>query len=180
MKRNEMNPPISTPDRTWAKDNQQKAEAFRNYLEETFQPSENQDEPQLLEQVGEEMDIAFVTPKEVAEEIKTNINPKKAPGYDLITGEILKDLPKKVIMKLTHLINAAFCLKHVPDAWKMAKVIMIPKQGKPPNEVTSYRPISLLPIISKLFGKLLLKRLKPLIESRNLIFSHQFGQACNN
>jgi hypothetical protein len=121
------------------------------------------------------MDIAFVTPKEVAEEIKTNINPKKSPRYDLITGEILKNLLKKVIIKLTHLINAAFGLKHVPDAWKMGKVLMIPKQGKPLNEVTSYRPISLLPIISKLFEKLLLKRLKPLIESKNLIPSHQFG-----
>jgi hypothetical protein len=97
------------------------------------------------------MDIAFVTPKEVAKEIKININPKKAPGYDLITGKILKNLPKKAIIKLTHLINAVFCLKHVPDAWKMTEVIMIPKQGKPPNEVTTYRPISLLPIISKLF-----------------------------
>jgi hypothetical protein len=82
------------------------------------------------------MDIAFVTPKEVAEEIKTNIK-KKAPGYDLITREILKKLPNKAIIKLTHLINAAFRLKHVPDAWKMAEVIMIPKQGKPPNEVAS-------------------------------------------
>jgi hypothetical protein len=64
MKRQRLhNPPIRTPGRTWVKDNQQKAEAFANYLEQTFQPSENQDEPQLLEQVGEEMDIAFVTPK---------------------------------------------------------------------------------------------------------------------
>jgi hypothetical protein len=63
----------------------------------------------------------------------------------------------------------------VPDVWKMAEVIMIPKQGKPPNEVTSYRPISLLPIISKLFEKLLLKWLKPLIENKHLIPSHQFG-----
>jgi hypothetical protein len=63
----------------------------------------------------------------------------------------------------------------VPDAWKMAEVIMIPKQGKPLNEVTLYRPISLLPIISTLFGKLLLKWLKPLTESKNLIPSHQFG-----
>jgi hypothetical protein len=61
------------------------------------------------------MDIAFVTPKEVAKEIKRNINSKKAPGYDLITGEILKNLPKKAIIKLTHLINAVFRLKHVPD-----------------------------------------------------------------
>jgi hypothetical protein len=37
------NPPIRTPERTWAKDNQQKAEAFANYLEQTFEPSKNQD-----------------------------------------------------------------------------------------------------------------------------------------
>ena len=52
---------------------------------------------------------------------------------------------------------------------------MLPKPGKPPNEINSYRPISLLPIILKLFKKLLLKRLKPIIERQNLIPNHQFG-----
>jgi hypothetical protein len=59
--------------------------------------------------------------------------------------------------------------------WKVAEVIMIPKPGKPPNEKTSHRPISLLPIVSKIFEKLLFKRLKPIIEEKNLIPSHQFG-----
>jgi predicted metallopeptidase len=49
------------------------------------------------------------------------------------------------------------------------------KPGKLPSEKTSYRPISLLPIVSKIFEKLLLKRLKPIIEEKNLIPSHQFG-----
>ena len=40
---------------------------------------------------------------------------------------------------------------------------------------TSYRPISLLPTLSKLFEKLFLRRLKPIIERNNLIRSHQFG-----
>ena len=52
---------------------------------------------------------------------------------------------------------------------------MIEKPGKPPHEAGSYRPISLLPIISKLFEKLLLKRLKPIIERKNLVRDHQFG-----
>ena len=50
---------------------------------------------------------------------------------------------------------------------------MILKPGKLPNEVKSYRPISLLPVISKIFEKILLKRLKSVIE--NLIPDHQFG-----
>jgi hypothetical protein len=47
--------------------------------------------------------------------------------------------------------------------------------GKPPNELTSYRPISLLPITSKVFEKLLLKRLLQAVENNRLIPSHQFG-----
>ena len=78
-------------------------------------------------------------------------------------------------MKLTHLFNAALRLRYVPMQWKIAEVIMIPKPGKPPEDRTSYRPISLLPCISKLFEKLLLQRLMPIIEEKQLIPSHQFG-----
>jgi hypothetical protein len=52
---------------------------------------------------------------------------------------------------------------------------MLLKPGKPATEVTSYRPISLLPVLSKLFEKLLLKRLKPIIEEKQIIPNHQFG-----
>ena len=57
---------------------------------------------------------------------------------------------------------------------------MLPKSGKPPNEAKSYRPISLLPIISKLMKRLLLKRMKPIIENRDLIPDHQFGFRCKH
>lgn len=57
----------------------------------------------------------------------------------------------------------------------MAEVIMSAKPGKPSQEVSSYRPISLLPVISKLFEKLLLKRLKTIIEEKKLIPTHQLG-----
>jgi hypothetical protein len=39
--------------------------------------------------------IPLPTPKEILSAIKVNIHPKRAPGFDLITGEILKQLPKK-------------------------------------------------------------------------------------
>jgi len=52
---------------------------------------------------------------------------------------------------------------------------MIPKPGKPPHEAALYRPTSLLPVMSKLFEKLLLKRLEPITERENLIPNHQFG-----
>lgn len=70
----------------------QKAEAFVTHLESVFQPSEEIN-LELDEQVSEE--IPFVTPKEVAMEIKLNINPKEAPGYHLIKVQYLKRYPEK-------------------------------------------------------------------------------------
>lgn len=57
----------------------------------------------------------------------------------------------------------------------MIQVIMILKSDKSLKDVTSYRLISLLSIISKLFEKLLPKHLIPIIESKRLIPAHQFG-----
>jgi len=59
--------------------------------------------------------------------------------------------------------------------FKQARVIMILKPGKQPTEFTSYRPISLLPIISKILEKLLLHRLLSNPHSQDWIPSHQFG-----
>jgi len=87
-------------------------------------------------------------------------NVRKAPGYDLISGKVLKELPKKAITILTILYNSILRLSYYPLLWKFVQIIMVPKAGKPVDDVTSYRPISLLPIPSKFFEKLLLKRLR--------------------
>ncbi|CAG9830537.1 unnamed protein product, partial [Diabrotica balteata] len=145
-------PPMKLEDGSWARNNQQKAERFATHLENTFKLQDDQDDDQdWPEPKQTDENIKTTSPKEVAELIEEQIDPNKAPGYDLITGRLLKNLPRKVIVKLTNLINAAFTLQYIPDLWKMAEVIVIPKSGKPPNEVTSYRPISLLPVMSKVF-----------------------------
>jgi hypothetical protein len=54
-------------------------------------------------------------------------------------------------------------------------VIMIPIPGKPLKEASSYRPISLLPIMNRTFEKAMLKRLRPILEEKRIIPDHQFG-----
>jgi hypothetical protein len=98
--------------------------------------------------------------------------PKKSPGYDLLTGKILKELPTLCIQYLTQLFNAISLRGYFPTQWKVAQIILIPKPGKPLRKLSSYQSISLLPIV---FEKLLLKRLLPLVEHANLIPNHQFG-----
>ncbi len=173
---NIQNPPIKKENGDWARDNLSKAETFAEHLERTFHPNET-DSPQDLvaEDNTDRTKIRAVSPGEVRSEIQRHMNPKKAPGYELITAKILKELPRKAIVLITYIFNAALRLKYVPQSWKIAQITMIPKPGKPNHEVLSYRPISLLPMISKLFEKLLLKRLKIIIHEKNLIPEHQFG-----
>jgi hypothetical protein len=52
--------------------------------------------------------------------------------------------------------------------------MIILKTGKPIQETTSYRPIILLPTASKLFEKLLLTTLKPILEEKSAIPDHPF------
>jgi hypothetical protein len=129
-------PPVRKQDHTWTRNNKEKAEVAV-HLEWTFQPNkeETMDSPQRIEE-AQIKQIPPVTLKEILSAIKVDIHSKKAPRFDLIMGEILKQLPKKAIVKLTYLYNAAFRLKCVPSYWKAAEVIMILKPGKPATEVT--------------------------------------------
>lgn len=52
---------------------------------------------------------------------------------------------------------------------------MMPNLNKPSNDEKAYRPISIRPRITKIFEKLLLKRMESMREERNLIHAHQFG-----
>jgi hypothetical protein len=58
---------------------------------------------------------------------------------------------------------------------KVAQIIPIFKLGKPPHLPTSYRPISLLPILSKVFEKLPYHRLIHIVENELMLPDHQFG-----
>ena len=122
-----------------------------------------------------EMPIKNISIKEVSNIIKKDLNVKKAPGYDMITGKMLKELPEKALRLLTIIYNAILRLSYYPAQWKVAQIILLPKPGKDLEDVTSYRPISLLPVAAKVFEKLLLKRIRPELEENKLIPDHQFG-----
>ena len=156
-------PPIRKSDGHWARNNEEKAEVFADYFEKVFQPypSEITDEDnnniqsQLESPLQMNHSITKFSIFEIKSVIQRELNPKKTPGYDLITGKVFQQLPDKGIRFLTYLFNAILRTGYFPIQWKVSQIILIPKPGKPPEEVTSYRPISLLPIISKLFEKLL-------------------------
>jgi len=66
------------------------------------------------------------------------LNRKKAPGLDLITARMIKKLPKEGLVNLMYIFNAILRLEYWPKLLKTAQIIMIPKTGKNPMDISSY------------------------------------------
>lgn len=177
------NPPIKNSNNNWARSDQEKAEVFAKYLQNVFKPFPSEitteEEKEIIDYLDTplqmEVPIRKFTKTEITQIVRQEINIKKAPGFDLITGKILQELSEKCFKLITFIFNAMLRVSYFPCTWKVAQIIMIPKPGKKPEDVTSYRPISLLPILSKVFEKLYVKRLKLIINQKKLIPDHQFG-----
>jgi hypothetical protein len=92
------------------------------------------------------------------QEVISSLDRKKSSGYNLVTGNILKEWPIIRIKCLTELFNAVLPKGYFPAQWKVVQLILLLKPRKPPNELTSYLPTSLLPTVSKISERLLLQR----------------------
>ncbi|GFU97121.1 RNA-directed DNA polymerase from mobile element jockey [Trichonephila clavipes] len=91
-------------------------------------------------------------PSEIISFIK-KIKIRKSPGRDVITNKTLKFIPLITVFKITNIVNNMLNLRYFPSAWKTAVVVPILKPRKDPKLAESHRPISLLPVLSKLAEK---------------------------
>ena len=78
------------------------------------------------------------------------------------------------VKPLTVLFNRSFMTGVFPDSVKIAKVVPIYKNGSK-HSICNYRPISILPVLSKIFEKLVHKQLLSFIEKHNLLTDSQYG-----
>ncbi|KAH8329756.1 hypothetical protein KR074_011685, partial [Drosophila pseudoananassae] len=118
--------------------------------------------------------IRPVTEEEKAELI-TIMSNNKAPGDDGINAIALKMLPPPSIQLITRIYNRCLEIGYFPSTWKRGQVTMIPKPGKREANLSSYRPISLLPMLSKILERVFLSRALPVFDEAGLIPDHQFG-----
>ncbi|KAL4141647.1 hypothetical protein QTP88_004249 [Uroleucon formosanum] len=121
----------------------------------------------------------YVTPNEIKLIVK-NLPNKKAPGHDHITNLMFKKLPTKGLVFMTSLFNFLLRVGHFPLSWKLATVILIKKPGKDKSNPDSYRPISLLTSLSKIFEKVIHTRLQNYLDSADVIPKFQFGFRSNH
>ena len=99
---------------------------------------------------------------------------KQSSGHDNISTNLLKQLQNSISKPLTILINKSFSMGEFPDALKIAKVIPIFKSNDQEN-IENYRSIAVLTSISKMFEKVLFKRILTFFENNNILDDNQYG-----
>ena len=82
----------------------------------------------------------------------SEIKSKASSGQDRLSNKLLKVIGKEISKPLTIIINQAFNTGIFPQKLKVAKVVPVYKKGDS-NLIENYRPVSLLPSISKIFEK---------------------------
>ena len=85
-------------------------------------------------------------------DLLTSLNLTKASGSDGISATMLRNTACSIAPAIVMLFNMSISTGKLPSAWKLSAIVPIPKSGDNTN-VSNYRPISLLPILSKLLEK---------------------------
>ncbi len=162
------------------KDNKRLADAFNAFFADIGQStSENVPRSNLSSSdylPAHHPNSIFVEPVQLSDvqKIVQNLKPKSSSGYDEISTIMLKLTISEVAVPITHIINRSLDTGVFPDNLKLAKVIPVYKNSDP-SLLNNYRPISLLPAFSKLFEKVMYKKVNNFLESNNLLYKHQYG-----
>ncbi|KAG5864277.1 hypothetical protein JTB14_021252 [Gonioctena quinquepunctata] len=173
-------------------ENLDKANAFKNQLSETYRiPTHDSFNEQFFEQTQREIwNFARAHPGQIPTnpncplrtpisefdiEVAIHRGKNTAPGPDSINRQTMKRLPNTIYPILAHLMNSCLEFAYFPRSWKCANTVMIPKPGKDPTKLDSYRPISLINVPGKIFELILKLRIMEHFEINDILPPFQHG-----
>jgi hypothetical protein len=102
------------------------------------------------------------------------LNDKSSSGIDGISTKLLQNVIKQIVRPLLHIFNLSFKNGVFPKGLKVAKVVPIFKGGDL-SQLVNYRPISILPSVSKILEKIMYNRMISFTNKYALLSSAQYG-----
>jgi Reverse transcriptase (RNA-dependent DNA polymerase)/Endonuclease-reverse transcriptase len=118
----------------------------------------------------------FLSPTDTYEinSVLNSMEGKTSAGVDETNLLAIKLIGELIAPSLASLINLSMETGKFPDQLKIAKIIPLHKTG-PKGDISNYRPISLLNSFSKIFEKIILKRMESFISKCNILVDQQYG-----
>ena len=129
-------------------------EAVKDYYNDMFELSHNK------------LNFQTVQPNTISNLLKScNVN--KAAGIDNVSGRFLKDGADVLGIPITQICNLSIKLSHFPKDCKVAKLKPLYKKGTK-TDSKNFRPISLLPFVSKIFEKVIHNQTMEYLTDKNI------------
>jgi len=133
----------------------------------------NNNDKAIQDCIKREFNFRFVDAKEV-EKVINSLKNKNSLGHDDIPVKVIKISKHYLSKVLSHLINSSFVSGIFPKQLKKSKVISIHKKSDNKTK-SNYRPISILPIISKIYEKIVSNQFTNYLEENRIFNNIQHG-----
>ena len=108
------------------------------------------------------------------ENIVKSLKNSKSAGLDNLDTQIIKQSLPYVLPALTHIINLSVVSGCFPSKWKVAKVIPLYKKDDP-LDPKNYRPVAILPVLSKILERVIFIQIRQYMEENRLIHPNHHG-----
>ena len=129
----------------------------------------------LIEQGQErKFDFGFTSKIDVNERLR-KINSKSSPGSVDIEALVFKECADELAPTITDLFNVCLTQNKMPDEWKISHITPIYKGKGIKSSLENYRPISIIPPLSKVFESILGAKMRVYFESNNILHQDQNG-----
>ena len=146
-----------------------------SYAIESFYPTANGNHPlPFLSNYYSPYACPIFTPAEIIHHA-SSIKTKKAPGLDNLTANIIRQSIFILTNQFTQLYNTCLIHCYFPKLWKAGSLCLVPKPVGQISTIKKFRSISLLPVLDKIFEKLLDCRLAQHLYSTKQLSLRQYG-----
>ena len=137
-------------------------------------PNNNRNFSQYLPRINNKS--LFLNPTNIHEilEIVRLLKSTKSSGYDELSINVIKQIIHYIASPLCYIFNLSLSTGLFPQSMKTAKIIPIYKKNDA-SIISNYRPISLLPSLSKILEKIVYKRLYSFLDINKILISNQYG-----
>ena len=154
------------------------ADHFTDILNSKFEPENSNDllmNIQIHSETGNGLPYnKDLTLHELQQTIET-INTNSAMGHDKIHNIMIKKFPTQLMKTIFTALNNLWKKGIFPETFKHSILIPMLKSNKDPTLITSYRPISLLSCLGKIYEKFIYNRLYWIMENKDHLPTLQYG-----